>query len=210
VDVSGFSRVIRVPKGVPHSEQVRLVLVIPAVREEQHAETRLRDAAETSDILTEDGAHAERKHTELLTAQLFDRMPGGDVADLVSDDRGELRLGIEVREDPASHVDVPTRKRERVDHRVIHDLEAPGEIGPLRGRCESLADSIDVRLDLCVVVQGHRRLDLLRVRPPHLDLLPFADERQHAAPGRRIRSARGHSERDTNEQHRPARRVAER
>ena len=79
----------------------------------------------------------------------------GDVADLVAEHGGEVRLVLEVRQDAARDVDVAAHGREGVDVVGVDDREVPLELGPLADRGELLADALDVLLELEVAVHAH-------------------------------------------------------
>src|SRR5437867_1971980 len=131
---------------VAETQLVRLALGVARVLEEQDAEGLAREPCELLELGACDRADGETELRELLLAQLADGVPGGDVTDLVPYDAGELRLGIQVREDPARDVDEAPGERERVDHRVVHDAEGPGQVGALRGRGEPRAELLEVAL----------------------------------------------------------------
>jgi hypothetical protein len=88
----------------------------------------------------------------------------GDVADLVAEHRGEVRLVLEVGQDPARDVDVAAHGREGVHVVGVDDREVPLELRPLADRRELLADPLHVLLQLEVVVHAH----LLREHEVHL------------------------------------------
>ena len=86
---------------------------------------------------------------------LLHRMPRGDVADLVAEHAGQLRLVVEKRQDAARDVDESARQRERVDRRLIDDGELPRKVRPLRQLRETQPDVADVLCELGIVVDAH-------------------------------------------------------
>ncbi len=67
--------------------------------------------------------------SQLGPADLLDAVPGGDVSDLVPDDRRHLSLRVEVGQNAPRDVDEPPGQGEGVDRFVIDDLELPGQVG---------------------------------------------------------------------------------
>ncbi len=163
---------------VADAELVGLCLVAPGVLEVHEPEAGREKVAVLPDVLGEDHPDAQADLLELLAAHLADGVPRGHVSDLVPEHAGELRLGLEVGQDAPRHVDEPARKGEGVDHRVVHHLERPGEIGALGGRREPVADARHVALERRVVHQTQGRPDLLVGCASHLDLLLLADQRE--------------------------------
>ncbi len=83
------------------------------------------------------------------------------MADLVPEHGGQLGLGVEVGQDPAGDVEESARYGERVDRRVVYDLEAPGQVGAFGHRRQLLPDAVQVGLQGRVFVYGHGLFDLL-------------------------------------------------
>ena len=184
-----FSHVVVLAQRIAEAALVGLILRVPAVLEEEQAEPRPRQLPELGDVRGENAADAQAELGQLGLADLLDRMPVGDVGDLVSDDRGELRLGIDGAHQPTGHVDEATRNRERVDRGVVHHMELPGQVGPL-GLCRHpLADVGNVGLDLRVIVEADRLGHFLGPLLAHLDLLRLGDQRQLALAGDRVAGA---------------------
>src|SRR6185503_15998269 len=98
---------------------------------------------------------------ELHLGKLVDRVSGRDVADLVAHDAGELGFRAHVVDEAAGDVDVAAGQREGVDGGVVDDGEGPRQVGALGARGELAAESLDVALQLAVVVKTellHHRL----------------------------------------------------
>jgi hypothetical protein len=102
------------------------------------------------------------------------------VADLVAEDRSELGFGIEMRQEPAGHVDEAAGQGEGVDRGVVDDLEAPGQVGPLAPSRKAAAQAADVGLERIIAHEPVGRLGLPGSGTAHLDLLAFAHEHQLA------------------------------
>ncbi len=161
---------------VAEAELVGLALVVPAELEEEQLEARASQVHEGGHLGSEDRPHAEAHLGELGPAHLVHRVPGRHVADLVAEDGRELRLGVEVGQDPPGHVDEAAGKGERVHHRVVHHGERPRKAGPLRDLGHPLAQLRDVRLEGRVGIDAEGAQDLGVGLPTHLDLPALADQ----------------------------------
>src|SRR2546422_9460198 len=89
------------------------------------------EAGVAPELRARDAADGETELRKLLLAQLAHGVARGDVADLVAHHAAELGLGVQVGQDSAGDVDVAAGEREGVDHRVVHDVERPRQVGPL-------------------------------------------------------------------------------
>ena len=69
-----------------------------------------------------------------LARVLLRGMTRGDVADLVAEHAGQLRLVVQIRQDAARDVDVAARQREGVDRGAVDNGERPRQVGPVRQR----------------------------------------------------------------------------
>src|SRR5436305_1013791 len=87
---------------------------------------------------------------------------------------------------PTGDVDVPSRQREGVHHRIGHHPEGPGESGALRPRGQLLPNPVDVLLEPRVRIDAEQALDLLVVVAPQLDLLLLGDQGELRLAGRGV------------------------
>jgi len=186
-----LSRLVGLAGHVAQAELVGLVLVVAPELQEQQAQSLLDQAPILLQLRHRDHPDQQPTHRELLLAHLLRGVAAGHVPDLVPDDTRELRLGAEVRQDAARDVDEATGQREGVDGRIVHDLEAPGQPGPLGGGGQPLADPIDVGLDLGVRVQAVGGHDLGVRSAAHRELLGFAHQHQLLLAGGGVRGAGG-------------------
>ncbi len=119
------------------------------------------------------------------------RMTGRVVTDLVAENRGELRFGIQIRENAAVHVDVAPANSEGV-HRVLvedEEFEVPGGQRGVGG--DFGADLLDVILDGLVFVEAVDLNDL-SVNLAGVFLLTLGGREDDVmAAGRRIGRAAG-------------------
>ena len=92
------------------------------------------------------------------------------MADLVAEYRGELRLVVEVRHDPAGDVDVPAGQREGVGLLAIEHRERPGDLRTVALGGQTLPEVVDVALETLVVVTAVLLQDLRVHFAPDLDL----------------------------------------
>ena len=81
-------------------------------------------------------------------------MARGDMRSLVTQHRGQLRLGIQVGQQAAVHVDVAATGREGIDRTFIEDGEFPVQVGHVAVACDALPDRIHVILDGLVFVDA--------------------------------------------------------
>jgi hypothetical protein len=122
------------------------------------------------------------------------RMARGDVADLVTDDAGELRLGVEVHQQAAVHIDIAATGDERVDVLVVEHEEPELLVGQVARGHEALADDVHVLLHGLVVVDTKGLDDFLVVLLDGLLFtLPGTEHHVLAASGRVGGTADEHS-----------------
>src|SRR2546421_7448693 len=117
-----------------------------------------------------------------------------DVADLVAYHAAELGLGVQVGQDSPGDVDVAAGEGKGVDHRIVHDVEGPRQVGPLRGGREPRAELLDPALPGGVGVEPDGRGDLLVVVAAHRDLLRLADQHELPRPSGGVDGAAAVSE----------------
>jgi hypothetical protein len=108
---------------------------------------------------------------------------GGDVTNLVTQDRRQLGLRVEVGENAAGDVDEASRQREGVHHGIVDHREGPRQVGSFRVRGQLPAHLLHVGLQLGVVVQADGLGHVLAGLPAHGDLLLLADQAQLALAG---------------------------
>ena len=187
--IGHFPHVVIEAQRVFEPQLVGLVFRVAAVLEEQHSEPLAGDSGELRDVGGENAAHAEAQRGELRLADLLHRVPGGDVPDLVPQHGGQLGLAVHVGEEAAGHVDESAGQREGVDRGVVHHVEFPGEIGPLRLRGHALADAGDVGLELGIVHEADALPHFLGRLLAHLNLLALGDQGDLVLPGDRVAGA---------------------
>ena len=176
------------------------MLLPPAVRSEHEPGCEPPDAAHH---IAEGGAHdsgdrgpQSRHHRERRRARdPCRRVAGGHVADLVSEDAGQLVLRVHDRQEPARHVDVAPGQSEGIRLFHVDDVE---HVRVVSGRVldEPLPDGAQVGIERRGVVEAHRLGDALRLRVaellllgagyqddlrPLLDRIPGAPRREQAA-----------------------------
>src|SRR6185436_9370065 len=117
------------------------------------------------------------------------RVPRGDVADLMAEDAGELRLVVQEGEDSARYIDVAAGKRECVDGGDVGDGEVPRQARAFGRLRELHADGRHVLLQRAVVVRAHFLPDLDVVLLAERDLLLLAHEGELALARRGVRRA---------------------
>ncbi len=188
-DVRHLAHVVVLIERVSESRLVGLVLGVAAVLEEQDAEPLARQPGHAGDVGREDAPQPQAELRQLGLADLLHRVAVGDVADLVADHRGQLRLVVDRGHQPTGHVDEATRQREGVDRGVIHHVELPGQVRTLRGLGHLHPDLGHVRLHRRILVEADGLGHLLRGLLAHLDLLGLGDEGQLVLAGHRIAGA---------------------
>ena len=189
--VGHLARIVIPAPHVAEAQVVRLALVVAGVLEEQHVQRAAREPRVALELRARDGADDEAHLRELLLRDPAGGVAGGDVADFVPHDAGQLRLRVEMGENPARHVDEAAGQGERVHHGIVDDVERPGEAGSLRRGGEPGPELLYVALQGRIRIEADGRRDLPVVLPPHLDLLGLADQRQLLRPGGGVRGARG-------------------
>src|SRR5438046_2222360 len=161
------------------------------VLEEEHAERLARETGVAPEVGARDAADGEAELCELLLTHLAHGVARGDVADLVAYHAAELGLGVQVGQDATGDVDVAAGEGEGVDHRIVHDVEGPRQVGSLRGGREPRAELLDPALPRGVGVEPDGRGDLLVVVAAHRDLLRLADQHELPRPGGGVDGAAG-------------------
>ena len=188
-DVGHLLGVIAGAGHVAETEIVGLSFVVAAELEEEHLEPGGGIARVGAKILAGRGGDAETELGELLLAHLFHRVAGRDMADLVTEHRDQLGLGVEMAEDSAGDVDIAAGVGERVDQRIVEDVEGPGKMGALRRGSELLAEVVDIGLPLLVRILAERRENLGFGLAAHGDLLGLAHEGELAFAGGGVEGA---------------------
>ena len=106
----------------------------------------------------------------MLLPRLARRVAGGDVADLVPQDGGELVFVIQMGEHPARDIDVPSGKGHGVDDRTVEYTESNRTFAKLllgsrppevTCRENAVADHHDVALQFRITVKTEKSGDLL-------------------------------------------------
>ncbi len=160
------------------AQGVRLVLVVAAVFQEEDLEAGPGQPGVLGELLADHAADGEADLGQLLLAHLAHGVTGVDVADLVAEDRGQLRFRAHHGQDAAGDVDRASRDGEGVDDRAVEHGEAPGQAGPRALGGQGRAQLADVGLKGRVVVNAVGGGDL-RVRLlAELDLLAFGVEHE--------------------------------
>ena len=118
-------------------------------------------------------------------------MAGGDVADLVPEDTGQLVLRAHQGQQAAGDVDVTPGSGESIDDRAVQDREMKGQVGPVGARGHSRPRGRDVGFERRVGINPEFRPDLGVGLLADLDLLRFGDETQLFLARDRIHGARG-------------------
>ncbi len=187
--VDHLPNVIALVQGVPEPRQIRLILRVPPVLEEQDAQPLTQGAAELGHCGVQDRADSEPDLRDLGPRDLLHRVSVGHVPDLVPDHGGQLRLVCDRCHEPAGHENEPPGQGERVDRGVVHDVELPGELWPLGSRGHLHADARHIGLDRRVVVVPDALGDALGVLPAHLDLLGLGHQGKLALAGNGVDGA---------------------
>ena len=126
-----LARVVAGAAHIAQAELVGLTLIVAGKLEVEDPERPARRAGVLRDLGACHAAGGETETDQLLLTHLGGRVPGGDVADLVAHDGGELGLVGEMGEESPRHVDEAAGNRERVHCRIVHDPECPGKAGSL-------------------------------------------------------------------------------
>jgi hypothetical protein len=114
---------------------------------------------------------------------------GGNVPDFVPEHAGQFGFVAQVREQSARDVDETAGESEGVHGLIVEHGEGPWQLRPVRHAGDPFADAAHVALHLVVVVDAHLAPDLGVATPSDLDLFRFADKRDFALSGDRIRGA---------------------
>ena len=125
----------------------------------------------------------------MLLALLLHRVAGGNVADLVAQYAGELRLVVEVGHDAAREVDESAGDGEGVHHVAIDEAEGPGQVGAVTAGGHGLTLLVEEGLQFGVVVNAHFGHYLGVVALAHLNLLLLGDEGDLLLARHRVRGA---------------------
>src|ERR1035437_7001956 len=129
----------------------------------------------------EDAAERHAQVRALRLLHLLDRVTPRHVPDLVTDHAGDLAHRLRPLDQPAIHVHVAARHRERVDLLAVHDVEVPLEVALVRDGRERIAQHVDVPQRLGIVDERELPRDLRRVVRAHLHflLLRHGARREH-------------------------------
>jgi hypothetical protein len=100
------------------------------------------------------------------------------MGNLMPEHRGELRLRAHVGEDAPGEEDGAPWEGKGVDGGIVHDLEAPGQVRPLRLLGQAHAHLGDVLLERGVVDEANALDDLLLRALPELNLVLLGDEHE--------------------------------
>ena len=190
---------VRIPSllgRVAHAQPIRFDFVVSAVFQEEDAQRRAAEARERIRRRHEDAEREQAQLSGRLLRVLPHAVARGDVADLVAQDAGQLRLVVEIRQDAARDVDVAAWQRKRVHGGGIDDGELPRQPWALGGAGQPHADVRDVALQPVVLVGRHLALDFSRSLTPELQLLLLGHQRDFLLAGGRVGGAggRGHPE----------------
>ena len=185
----GLARVVAGAGGIRDAQLVGLRFVGAAVLEEQQPQRLLGHAAVATEALGERRGETEAEPEELLLGDALGGVAVRDVADLVPQHARQLRLGVQVREDAARHVDVAARHGERVHRGIIEHGEVPRQVRQVRGPRDLLAHTLDVGLERRIVVPAVLLEDRLVALLADLQLLRRAHQRDLPPPGHRVDGA---------------------
>jgi hypothetical protein len=148
-NAGGARRIVAGGDQVSKTERVGLIFLVAREAEgrelgtarshfrDRIAETAADDAAEDRSEDSKDAAPLRIGFARLLVI-------GGDVADLVAEREGELRLIVHQRHQLAGDVDVAARRREGVLDRGIEDRESIGSGIDPRIDGDPAADAVDI------------------------------------------------------------------
>ena len=207
-------RVVAGARQVAHAEGIGLELLVPRIAED--GELGGAGGGLGRRLAAEQHADAQRRRrAEHRLAVALGRVARRDVADLVRQDAGQLRLVVGQGQQAAGHVDIAAGQGEGVDDGRIEDGEMPLQLRQLRGPGQQVSEAVDVGPELGVVVFAAEFPDDLRVLlAAQLDLvLGRQAAGKDAAPGcRRLGAALQHQDGDkaaggqqrTQLSHRPA------
>ena len=187
-DVDHFLGLEPDPVQVLRAEPVRLEFHVASVTTHEGRAGGIGDVrkvAAAGEDADDHGADARGGGARLLA----DRVARGDVADLVTEHRGEFGLGVEVRHDAARDVDVAAGQRKRVDVGAVEHRERVLQVRTVARRRDALADGVDVLLQHFVVVAAVLLEDLRMRLAPDLDLLRLAHQHHVLAARDRVGGA---------------------
>ena len=178
-----------------HAVQVGLELVLAAValRDQLRADAGRADHEPGEVAALRGGARHRHDGAEQQAALHRERaVARGGVHDLVAQHGRELRFGMELRQQPAIHGDLPAGQGPGIRHRAVQHHELVGQRPVADGR-ELLPDAAHVGRERRVerVVAALHLLRRAVLLLPDRDLLVGGDQRELAIAGDRIDRAGG-------------------
>ena len=115
---------------------------------------------------------AGRKHTQprrLLTGGALRTVAGGDVANLMPHDTGQIGLAFHVGHDAARHIHIAAGQRKGIDLGAVQHREMPLQLLAVRLRRQTLAQVVDIGLHRLAAVSA------VLLQHPLVRLGPFGD-----------------------------------
>ena len=110
------------------------------------------------------GDHADARR--LLAGRALRTVARGDVADLMTDDTGQIGFAIHIGHDAARDIHVAAGQCEGIHVRRIEHREVPVQLRAVRGLRQALADVVDIGLHRRILVFAEFSQDLgMRFRP---------------------------------------------
>ena len=106
-------------------------------------------------------------------------MTGGDVPDLMAEDRGQRRFALEVDEETAGDGDEAAGEGEGIGAGVVNHAEFPGEFGAFAEPGQAPADLLDIAVELGIGVDPAHLLHRLgKGLAPDADLFVGGDGKE--------------------------------
>ena len=114
-----------------------------------------------------------------------------DVADLMTENGGQFGLGIDIRENAAGNIDITARQGEGIDLWAVKHGEVITQARAVALRRKSLANPIDIGLQLGIVVNAVLFPDLRVILSAQPQLLGLGHQYDLGVAGDRIGGATG-------------------
>ena len=164
------ARVIRRPAQVDHREAVGLLFHLARKRQLVGLEQRERAREDRGVAAREDDRRDRRDRAQSGAARQSIVVAGLDVGDLVGEDAGQLAGRAHRRELAGEEEDVPGRRGERVEDRLVDDVVVEAVHGRPDRQCDVAAGAAQHVEDLGVPEQRELRVDAVDALLPAQDV----------------------------------------